>query len=180
MQSIIYTSSPGKAVTQILSEKPCDKVFILTDDATNMHCKPLLLADMAEVETFHINIPATDANKTLESLTHVWHTLGNMGATRHSLMICLGGGMVTDLGGFAAATAARAAGETVCSRHLRAAQRGLHCSDRRHPGKDTFVEERTARDRDHSFPPGIRTYSAAVHTAGRVAAAKGRLGSCGR
>lgn len=104
MQSIIYTSSPGKAVTQILSEKPCDKVFILTDDATNMHCKPLLLADMAEVETFHINIPATDANKTLESLTHVWHTLGNMGATRHSLMICLGGGMVTDLGGFAAAT----------------------------------------------------------------------------
>jgi 3-dehydroquinate synthase len=51
-----------------------------------------------------IVIGATDANKTLESLSHVWEALGEGGATRHSLLINIGGGMVTDLGGFAAST----------------------------------------------------------------------------
>ena len=51
-----------------------------------------------------ITIPATDTNKNLESLALVWDALSKGGATRHSLLINLGGGMVTDLGGFAAAT----------------------------------------------------------------------------
>jgi 3-dehydroquinate synthase len=51
-----------------------------------------------------ITIGATDQNKTLDSLSHVWTELQRGGATRHSLMINLGGGMVTDLGGFAAST----------------------------------------------------------------------------
>jgi 3-dehydroquinate synthase len=51
-----------------------------------------------------ITIPAGDTNKTLESVTHVWSELQRMGATRHSLLINLGGGMVTDLGAFAAST----------------------------------------------------------------------------
>ena len=51
-----------------------------------------------------ITIGATDENKTLESLSHVWTELQRGGATRHSLMLNLGGGMVTDLGGFAAST----------------------------------------------------------------------------
>jgi 3-dehydroquinate synthase len=51
-----------------------------------------------------ITIGAGDQHKTLDTLTHVWSELQRMGATRHSLMINLGGGMVTDLGGFAAST----------------------------------------------------------------------------
>ena len=43
-------------------------------------------------------------HKDLTSLSHVWKELGDHGATRHSLLINLGGGMVTDLGGFAAST----------------------------------------------------------------------------
>lgn len=43
-------------------------------------------------------------HKTLETLASVWMALSTQGATRHSLLINLGGGMVTDLGGFAAAT----------------------------------------------------------------------------
>lgn len=51
-----------------------------------------------------ISIGATDENKTLESLAQVWTQLQQGGATRHSLMVNLGGGMITDLGGFAAST----------------------------------------------------------------------------
>lgn len=51
-----------------------------------------------------ITIPDGDENKTLETVTRVWDEMERMGVTRHSLVINLGGGMVTDLGGFAAAT----------------------------------------------------------------------------
>ena len=51
-----------------------------------------------------ITIGATDENKTLDTLAEVWSALQRGGATRHSLMVNLGGGMVTDLGGFAAST----------------------------------------------------------------------------
>ncbi|MDY2591241.1 MAG: 3-dehydroquinate synthase, partial [Sodaliphilus sp.] len=42
-----------------------------------------------------ITIPAGDTHKGLESMIHVWGELQRMGATRHSLMVNLGGGMVT-------------------------------------------------------------------------------------
>lgn len=51
-----------------------------------------------------ITIGASDQHKDLESVSHVWSELQRGGATRHSLMVNLGGGMVTDLGGFAAST----------------------------------------------------------------------------
>ena len=51
-----------------------------------------------------ITIPDGDENKTLETVKHVWDEMERMGVTRRSLAINLGGGMVTDLGGWAAAT----------------------------------------------------------------------------
>ena len=81
-----------------------DKIFILTDTTTHELCLPVV-ADMESISgAQQIVIPATDANKTLDTLAHVWTELSAGGATRHSLLINLGGGMVTDLGGFAAAT----------------------------------------------------------------------------
>lgn len=51
-----------------------------------------------------ISICSTDNSKNINSLTHVWRYLSEQKATRYSLIINLGGGMVTDLGGFAAST----------------------------------------------------------------------------
>ena len=51
-----------------------------------------------------ITIPDGDENKTLKTVTQVWDEMERLGVTRHSLVINLGGGMVTDVGGFAAST----------------------------------------------------------------------------
>jgi 3-dehydroquinate synthase len=79
-----------------------DKLFLLTDTETHRLCLPLL--DGCSAEFQEIVIGATDTHKTLATLADVWTALANGGASRRSLLVNLGGGMVTDLGGFAAAT----------------------------------------------------------------------------
>ena len=81
-----------------------DKLFILTDDTTREFCWPVVSGFPCLQGAEVISIGATDTHKTLDSLTHVWEELGRMGGTRHTLLINIGGGMVTDLGGFAAST----------------------------------------------------------------------------
>ena len=81
-----------------------DKLFILTDDITRKLCWPVVSGYACLQGAEVISIGATDTHKTLESLAHVWEELGRMGGTRHTLLINIGGGMVTDLGGFAAST----------------------------------------------------------------------------
>ena len=81
-----------------------DKLFILTDDTTRELCWPVVSGYPCLQGAEVISIGATDTHKTLESLAHVWEELGRMGGTRHTLLINIGGGMVTDLGGFAAST----------------------------------------------------------------------------
>ena len=78
--------------------------FILTDVHTRELCLPSLLK-LYEVPAEHlITIEAGDDNKSIDAVMHVWQVLSEKGATRKSLLINLGGGMVTDLGGFAAST----------------------------------------------------------------------------
>lgn len=88
----------------ILSRIKHDKLFVLTDQNTAKLCLPLLANIPAIKNAGQIVIPANDTNKTLENLAHIWKFLTENGATRHSLLINLGGGMITDIGGFAAAT----------------------------------------------------------------------------
>lgn len=83
----------------ITERKNYDKLFVLTDDVTQRLCLPLL----GEINATNISIGSTDASKDIETLNHVLEELVSHGASRHSLIINLGGGVVTDLGGFAAA-----------------------------------------------------------------------------
>jgi len=79
-------------------------VFILVDSTTKKLCLPLLESEEYMQQAKVIEIPEGDSHKTLETLANVWLFLSQNNASRKSLMINLGGGMVTDLGGFAAST----------------------------------------------------------------------------
>lgn len=83
---------------------PHDCTVVLTDTTTARLCLPLIEGAECMRDARHITIGATDSNKNLDSLTQVWQGMQKAGCTRHSLMINLGGGMITDLGGFAAST----------------------------------------------------------------------------
>lgn len=103
-QEIIISENLEESLKQAIGKCPHDKLFVLTDETTHRKCLPLIASFSCLRQAEHIVIGATDEHKTLESLAAVWTELGNRGGTRHSLMINLGGGMITDLGGFAAAT----------------------------------------------------------------------------
>lgn len=79
-------------------------MFLLADETTERYCLPVVEGYAVLRDAKRIIIGATDTHKTLESLAHVWEELGVGGGTRHTLLINIGGGMVTDLGGFAAST----------------------------------------------------------------------------
>lgn len=104
MQEIITSNDSSTVLNELITRKNYDSIFILTDENTEKHCLPFINKLSLLKDARIITIKANDDNKNIESLSNVWAELGNMGATRHSLLINLGGGMVTDLGGFAAST----------------------------------------------------------------------------
>lgn len=104
MQSIIFTDNAAAQLHQELNATKKDRIFILCDTTTAKLCLPRLKECAPLQQADVITIEAGDTNKNLQSLSHVWQQLQQGGATRHSLLVNLGGGMVTDLGGFAAST----------------------------------------------------------------------------
>ncbi len=102
MQRIIYTQHSEQELASLINSVAPDRVFLLCDENTQRLCAPRIpiVTGAAQV----IVIAPSDAAKNLDTLRQVWEALQMGGATRHSLLINLGGGMVTDLGGFAAST----------------------------------------------------------------------------
>ena len=103
-QKVVIAEDLGQSLKEAMEACERDKVFILMDETTERCCLPVVEAAVGLQDAKRIVIGATDTHKNLESLAHVWEELGNGGGTRHSLLINIGGGMVTDLGGFAAST----------------------------------------------------------------------------
>ncbi len=104
MQKIVYAKDTCAELDALCRESGADKTFVLTDETTERLCAPLLADCPALADARHIVIGATDTHKTLDTLAAVWLALSDGKASRRSLAVNLGGGMVTDLGGFAAAT----------------------------------------------------------------------------
>lgn len=103
-QRVTFTTDAGAALSSALRKVDYDRLFVLTDDTTRRLCLPLLNG-VGAMEGAHVMvIPSGDVHKDVRSLVSVWKELSGHGASRRSLLVNLGGGMVTDLGGFAAAT----------------------------------------------------------------------------
>ena len=103
-QKVVISENLERDIVSAISECQHDRIFVLTDETTQQLCWPKIKNFKALKDCTPIIIKATDTHKNLDTLSQVWQALSNGGATRHSLMINLGGGMVTDLGGFAAST----------------------------------------------------------------------------
>lgn len=86
---IIEATSPFMVVDSNTSALVADKLA---------ECMPALSTMPRSV------IQAGDDHKNISTLTGIWRDLSDGGATRHSTLFCIGGGMTTDIGGFAAAT----------------------------------------------------------------------------
>ena len=100
-QNVIFTNSVGDALNKAVEQLSPRNVFVLTDENVE---RESLASFRLHSEWQKIVIPAGDINKNLDSAQAVWNALQKGGATRKSLLVNIGGGVVTDLGGFAAAT----------------------------------------------------------------------------
>ena len=103
-QEVIICHNLEENLNKAITQCPHDKLFVLADEHTRKLCIPVLSGFDCIKNAHFIYIGAEDVHKNLETLAYVWKELGDKGASRHSLLINLGGGMVTDLGGFAAST----------------------------------------------------------------------------
>ncbi len=101
---LIFSQNPETGLTQLLSAYKADQIFVLTDTTTEQLCLPEFKEYSCLKTAKYLTIPAGDGNKNVESLSKIWMFLSKNGATRKSVLINIGGGMITDIGGFAAAS----------------------------------------------------------------------------
>lgn len=102
--SVDYFMGRGALKEGVSILEPYSKVFVLVDEMTEKHCLPVLRkywkkSDQAQI----IRIPSGEVNKNLQTLNNIWSKLTFFKADKDHLLVNLGGGVITDMGGFAAA-----------------------------------------------------------------------------
>jgi 3-dehydroquinate synthase len=91
-------------LNQAIGNQSAESIFVLADENTQKFCLPVLLQSEKLKGCHVICIPSGDENKNIDSAVAIWKYLSENGATRKSLLISLGGGVITDIGGFTAST----------------------------------------------------------------------------
>lgn len=102
----IYFNQDGYAsLNAYLKENTFSKIFVIVDENSNEYCLPNLLPQIeTQTDIEIIELESGEENKTIETCVQVWNVLIELGADRKSLILNLGGGVITDLGGFIAST----------------------------------------------------------------------------
>jgi 3-dehydroquinate synthase len=99
MKSDLYSS-----ITEKINSGNFSSIFILVDENTEKYCLDIFL-QKSKIESYNkIVILSGESNKNIESCISIWDQLNSFKADRKSLLINLGGGVLTDIGGFAAST----------------------------------------------------------------------------
>ncbi|MBS1533393.1 MAG: 3-dehydroquinate synthase [Bacteroidetes bacterium] len=108
LQSIGYSIYFNNALVKLanfIKTGEYSRFFVLTDENTGKHCLPLLREHLKEFDNYDlIEIAAGEESKNIDFCIGIWKMLIDFGADRKSLLINLGGGVISDLGGFAAST----------------------------------------------------------------------------
>lgn len=102
--SIYITSEFDKIFESIFNENSYSMVFILVDENTKTHCLPKIINQNRLTKAVLIESKSGENNKSVEAIQTIWQILSEKGADRSSLLINLGGGLICDMGGFAAST----------------------------------------------------------------------------
>ncbi len=104
--SIVYFDKECyTALNSYLEKENHSKVFILVDSNTHEYCLPSFMSNInKDYDIEIVEIEAGEIHKNIETCSGVWNVLSELGADRKSLLINLGGGVITDLGGFVACT----------------------------------------------------------------------------
>jgi len=102
-ETIFFNQDGYVKIIDILNENDYSKLFILVDENTKHHCLPLFESKI-KVSTQSIEINSGEVNKNVDTAQFLWQKLTDLGADRKSIIINLGGGVITDIGGFVALT----------------------------------------------------------------------------
>ena len=103
--SVYFNETGYEKLASYLVPTHYSKIFILVDDNTSQYCLPHLLNNLAtEVEIEIIELESGEVHKNISTCNEVWAALSELGADRKSIIINLGGGVISDLGGFVACT----------------------------------------------------------------------------
>ncbi|MDX1773597.1 3-dehydroquinate synthase [Oceanihabitans sediminis] len=103
--SIFFNEKAYESLNKHLSEANYSKIFIIADENTNAQCVPHILANIDSDIVYDIlEIESGEVSKNIEICVGLWEALSDYGADRKSLILNIGGGVITDLGGFIAST----------------------------------------------------------------------------
>lgn len=101
----VYFEEDLTSLESFIAERNYSQILVLVDINTNDNCLPVLQAAMPNLTNYDvIEVDPGEENKNIDFCIGVWKTMLDFGADRKAVMINLGGGVVTDMGGFAAST----------------------------------------------------------------------------
>lgn len=102
LHSVIIDSEGFKELNFFLKENQYDRIFVFVDENTNEKCLPILRAKTSLSSSIIIKIKSGESHKNINTCEFIWNRLTENGANRKSLFVNLGGGVIGDMGGFAA------------------------------------------------------------------------------
>ena len=103
-QKLIFSNDFNAALDEILADCAYNRLFVIADVNIDRFVMPRIADNPHIASAVKIVTKCGDVNKNIDTLAEVWSGLQQGGATRYSMVLNIGGGVITDMGGFAAST----------------------------------------------------------------------------
>lgn len=102
---VLLNKNTWKILASHIEEMKYSNIFVIVDENTETHCLPRFNEKIdLDYKWKVLQVPSGEKYKNIDTCISLWEQLSDKGADRNSLIINLGGGMITDIGGFVAST----------------------------------------------------------------------------